>query len=96
MFIFNQSFNDDWVLDNNATAFEVLRRIIHDGFIRSSWSYRGGNPTVYGPYSAICFTEMPLYALIDYANKRQSGSGFVGKYGIAFRKMNYLWLELEM
>ena len=86
MFIFNQSFNDDWVLDKNATAFEVLRRIIHDGFIRSSWSYRGGNPTVYGPYSAICFTEMPLYALIDYANKRQSGSGFVGKYGIAFRK----------
>lgn len=86
VFIFNQSFNDDWVLDNNATAFEVLRRIIHDGFIRSSWSYRGGNPTVYGPYSAICFTEMPLYALIDYANKRQSGSGFVGKYGIAFRK----------
>ena len=33
--IFDQSFNDDWELDNNATAFEVIQRIIHDGFIRS-------------------------------------------------------------
>lgn len=84
--IFDRNFNEDWVLDNNATAFDVLQRIIHDGFIRSSWSFRNGNPTVYGPFSAICFTEMPLYALIDYANTRQSGSGFVGKYGIAFKK----------
>lgn len=84
--IFDQSFNDDWELDNNATAFEVIQRIIHDGFIRSGWSFRNTMPTVYGPYSAICFTEMPLYALIDYANKRQSGSQFVGKYGIAFKK----------
>ena len=84
--IFDQSFNDDWELDNNATAFEVIQRIIHDGFIRSGWSFRNTVPTVYGPYSAICFTEMPLYALIDYANKRQSGSKFVGKYGIAFKK----------
>lgn len=49
VYIFDQSFNDDWVLDNNATAFEVLQRIVHDGFIRSSWSFRGGNPTIYGP-----------------------------------------------
>lgn len=94
--IFDQSFNDDWELDNNATAFEVIQRIIHDGFIRSGWSFRNTVPTVYGPYSAICFTEMPLYALIDYANKRQSGSKSVGKYGIAFKKMNCLWLELGM
>ena len=28
--IFDQSFNDDWELDNNASAFEVIQRIIHE------------------------------------------------------------------
>lgn len=71
---------------SNAPAFEVLLKILHDGFIHSSWSVRNMAPTIYGPKTAVCFTEMPLYALIQYAKFRGSYSGYVGNYGIAFRR----------
>jgi hypothetical protein len=54
--------------DDGARA--VLLKIIEDGHIRAGWSWRNGKPTIYGPRSACCFTEMPLYGLIDYAKKR--------------------------
>lgn len=84
--LFDSMINNDWIIRPNASAFQILQRIIHDGFIRSGWSFRNGNPTVYGPYSAVCFTEMPLYALIDYANTRGGYSKYVGSYGIALKK----------
>ena len=40
---------------------------------------------IYGPKSAVCFTEMPLYALIDYVKARNK-SGYADRYGIAFRR----------
>ncbi|HAN93822.1 MAG TPA: hypothetical protein DCQ33_17320 [Nitrospira sp.] len=61
-------------------AFCVLLKIIEDGHIRSGWSFRDGKPTIYGPRSACCFTEMPLYALVDYAKRRSADS--VGAYAI--------------
>ena len=71
---------------SDAPAFDVLLKILHDGFIHSSWSIRNYAPAIYGPKSAVCFTEMPLYALIQYAKFRGTYSGYVGNYGIAFRR----------
>lgn len=78
--------DDDWKLADNATPFDVLKKIVHEGFILSTWAFRKGNPSIYGPYSAVCFTEMPLYALVDYARKRGANRGYVGSYGIAVRR----------
>lgn len=62
--------DNEWPITTDASGFEILQKIIHDGYIRSGWSFRDNVPTVYGPYSAVCFTEMPLYGLIDYAKNR--------------------------
>ncbi len=61
-------------------AFPVLMKILEDGHIRAGWSFRNGKPTIYGPRAACCFTEMPLYALVDYAKRRSSDA--VGTYAI--------------
>lgn len=76
---------NEYLIDEKASALEVLKKILHDGFIKSGWSLRKMAPTIYGPKSAVCFTEMPLYALVDYARSRQA-SGYVGNHGIAFRR----------
>lgn len=78
--------DEEYPIAEDAKAFDVLLKIVHDGFIRSGWSLRDGNATIYGPYSAVCFTEMPLYALLDYSQIRGGKDGYVGSYGIAFRK----------
>ena len=57
---------------SGASAFGVLRKIISDGHIRSTWAFRNGRPTIYGPRAAVCVTEMPLHALVDYAKRRKS------------------------
>jgi hypothetical protein len=84
--ILNTYADDDFPIEDDALAFTVLKKILHDGYIKSGWSFRNGNPTIYGPTSAVCFTEMPLYALIDYAKKRGSYSDYVGEYGIALKR----------
>lgn len=70
----------DSTLASDDTAFQVLMKILEDGHIRSGWSFRRSKPTIYGPRAACCFTEMPLYALIDYAQRR--GKDEVGVYAI--------------
>lgn len=82
----DRNLDDEFPIEDDAPAFSILKKIVHDGLIRSGWSLRNGCPTVYGPYSAVCFTEMPLHALIQYAKDRGSYSGYVGNYGIAFRR----------
>lgn len=83
--IYENSLDHPYGLDSNASAYSVLKRILFDGYIKSGWSFRGGRPTIYGPKSAVCFTEMPLYALLMYASKRNNSSS-VETYGIALRK----------
>ena len=68
-----------------STAFENLKNIIKNGFIKSTWSFRKGIPTVYGMKSVVCFTEMPLYALLDYVKSRNNDKN-VSPYGIFFLK----------
>jgi hypothetical protein len=77
--------DEDYPWEPDASAFTVLMKILRDGYIRSGWSFRSGKATIYGPYSAVCFTEMPLYALLDYVQKR-SASGLVDTYAIAVRR----------
>lgn len=80
--------------DFELPAFDVLLRIINDGYLQTSWSLRKRAridevvPTIYGQRSALCFTEMPLHALIDYQSKR-AGSGYVEKYAIALKKREF-------
>ena len=68
-----------------SPAFQVLLKILNDGFIRANWSFRQGKATIYGPNPAVCFTEMPLYALIEYANQRGK-KDLTNSYGIAILK----------
>jgi hypothetical protein len=76
---------EDYGLSEDANALDVLKKILHDGIIRSGWSFRNSKPTIYGPKAATCFTEMPLYALIEYAKTRNSEDS-IEPYGIAFLK----------
>lgn len=71
-------------IEPDASAFAVLLKIIEDGHIRSGWSFRNDCPTIYGPRSAVCFTEMPLYALLEYASEREDT--FVNCYAIGLLK----------
>ena len=63
---------------------QVLLKIITDGHIRASWAFRNNRPTIYGPRAAVCFTEMPLYALLDYISQR--GKDAVAPYAIGLSK----------
>ena len=70
---------------SQPSSFEVLLKILYDGIIRSGWSHRGDSPTIYGKRSAVCFTEMPLYALAKYAIDRGEECK-VDQYGIALNR----------
>lgn len=85
LFLTNRYDEESYGLEPDASAFAVLKKILSDGYIKTGWSFRKGKPTVYGPKSAVCFTEMPLYALIEYAKERKN-TGTVENYGIAFLK----------
>ncbi|GLU56912.1 hypothetical protein [Dyadobacter frigoris] len=64
--------------------FSVLKQILTDGYLKCSWSERSGKRTIYGPKPAICFTEMPLGAILEYVKQRDPK--YVSEYGIAFLK----------
>lgn len=76
--------DDYYSTESDAGAFAVLSKIIIDGHIRGTWAFRNNRPTIYGPRAAVCFTEMPLYALIDYAKQRRADS--VNTYAIGVLK----------
>ena len=76
--------DDNFPIDPDPDALQVLLKIITDGHIRASWAFRNNRPTIYGPRAAVCFTEMPLYALLDYASRRQKHA--VAPYAIGLRK----------
>lgn len=76
----------EYMLPEYASAFQVLLKILHDGFLHAGWSYRNGCPTIYGPRSAVCFTEMPLHAFLKYADDRGEKTGLISKYAIALQR----------
>lgn len=71
--------------NDDADAFEVLKNIISDGFLKCSWSVRNGKNTIFGDAPAVCFTEMPLFAFHEYVDKRNDFSK-ISNYGIALSK----------
>lgn len=81
----NKYEEDEYGLEPDAEAFSVLKKILYDGIIRTGWSFRKNKPTIYGPKSAACFTEMPIYSLIEYSKERNDKK-FIAPYGIAFLK----------
>lgn len=83
---FKDGYSESYLLPQNAIAVEVLKKILHDGYIRSGWAFRNGYPTVLGPSSAVCFTEMPLHALKDYAEYRKDKGYYATFCGIAFKR----------
>ena len=89
LYLSNRYEDDEWGLEPDASAFAVLRKILHDGYLKAGWSYRktrfGLHPTIYGPKAAVCFTEMPLHGLLEYSKSRNSEYS-VQSYGIAFLK----------
>ena len=60
-------------------------KIVADGFLKFGWAERNNKRTVFGKKPAICFSEQPLYAFIDYVLKREN-TFKVDLYGIAFLK----------
>jgi hypothetical protein len=79
-------WNDrEYPWEPDAHPFTVLTKIVKDGFLRTGWSFRKGKATIYGPNSTVCFTEMPLYALLNYAKKR-SDSGLVDTYAVVLKR----------
>lgn len=79
-----------------TTAYDVLLKILYDGYIKSSWSIRRNEQStndcnwsmttlgssIYGPSSCVCFTEMPLYAYDYYVNNHT----YANFFGIAIKK----------
>ena len=80
-----EEINEESEIEEDADALTVLKKILKDGYIHSGWSFRNDRATIYGLRSAVCFTEMPLYALVEYAKSR-SVTGLVDSYGIAFNR----------
>lgn len=76
--------DERYQIDPDADALQVVLKIVTDGHIRASWAFRNRRPTIYGPRSAVCFTEMPLYALLDYAHQRKDSA--VTPYAIGLYK----------
>ena len=78
-------WDEEYPIAPDDYPFAVLKKILDDGHIRATWAYRRQKPTIYGPRAAVCLTEMPLYALIEYAQTRNQEDS-VAKYGIALPK----------
>jgi hypothetical protein len=86
-FDFWETVDESHALAPDDYAIEVVLKIIQDGHIRSGWSFRSDKPTIYGPRAACCFTEMPLYGLIEYAASRRNDS--VDTYAIGLLKNEF-------
>jgi len=85
-----QGSDDDYPIEPDGAAIQVVHKILHDGHIRAGWSWRelrsrGLVPTIYGQSPAVCMTEMPLSAVLAYA-KHRARSDAVLAYGIALRR----------
>lgn len=78
-----ENMDFDVAESDSVSAFKVLKLILAMGYIRAGFSYRKEKKTIYGNRPAICFTEMPLHALIQYS-KNRSQSKYISPYAIAF------------
>ena len=82
----------DWVLHFTRdavgqSAFCVLQSILVEGVLRSSFARRGtpARSTIYGPNAAVCFTEQPLSAFLQYLRARNDPR-WMARYGLIVDK----------
>jgi hypothetical protein len=68
------------------SPFFLLRSIVRRRQVRSTFSIRGGKPTIYGPYPAVCFTEMPVAAFVQSATERQGRGENISPYAVILPK----------
>ncbi len=72
--------------DAEMPAFFLLRHAIRQGRLWATWSYRGGERTIYGPRPAVCFTEMPIAAFVEASRARQAMGQAISFYALVFPK----------
>ncbi len=86
----------NWLLhftrkSEHGNAKEVLRSILVEGVIRPGFAPRGKKGllrlTVYGPTPAVCFSEQPLNAFVQYLSARNDREAMAG-YGILIHKQD--------
>lgn len=80
------AMNGDIVEQNSISPFFILRRIIRNRQILSTWSYRKEYRTIYGKYPAVCFTEMPISEFVKTSIDRQLKGQKISNYGLIFNK----------
>lgn len=73
--------------NNSLSAFENLKSIVTDGYIKSGWSQRSMRKTVFGSKPAVCFTETPLNGFLHYVRKRNYTDA-IDHYGLFFKKQD--------
>jgi len=72
-------------LTSDMDEISCLKNIISEGGLRAGFSFRKGKPTVYGYDPVICFTEMPLFNLVESAIERNDQFR-ISSYALALRK----------
>lgn len=72
--------------DVDMPAFFLLRHAVRQGRLWATWSYRGGERTIYGPRPAVCFTEMPIAAFVEASRDRQAMGQAISSYALVFPK----------
>lgn len=82
----HHSINGDIVESDDLSPFFILRRILRNLQILSTWSYRKGQRTIYGPYPAVCLTEMPISEFVKTSINRQLKGQKISNYGLIFNK----------
>lgn len=78
--------NGDIVEDNLLSPFFILRRIIRNLQLISTWSYRKGSRTIYGDFPAVCFTEMPIAEFVKTSIDRSLKGQKISNYALIFDK----------
>lgn len=62
----------DMVENDRVSPLFLLRNAVRLGRLWATWSMRNGRRTIYGPNSAICFTDMPIAAFIQSGRDREA------------------------
>ena len=76
----------DSVEGSRVQALFLLRLSLRKMRIFPSWSYRSGKRTIYGPYPAVCFTDMPITAFMRTSRERASRGEKISAYALVLPK----------
>ncbi len=76
----------DSVEGSRVSALFLLRLSLRKMRIFPSWSYRGGKRTIYGPYPAVCFSDMPITAFMRTSRERALRGENISPYALVLPK----------